>query len=131
MSKVVGIDLGTTNSLVAYVRDGVPVVIRDRGGDALLPSVVSVDELGKIYVGREAERRLLTDAGRTVYSVKRFMGKFTTLGTKRGCSVCRRRPGRYREDWPRSARFTAPEISAFILRELKHRAETFFREQGE
>ena len=44
MSRVVGIDLGTTNSLVAYVKDGVPVVIRDRGGDALLPSVVSVAE---------------------------------------------------------------------------------------
>ena len=75
MSKVVGIDLGTTNSLVAYVKDGVPVVIRDRGGDALLPSVVSVAEDQTVYVGREAERRLLTDSGRTVYSVKRFMGK--------------------------------------------------------
>ena len=44
MSKVVGIDLGTTNSLVAYVKDGVPVVIRDRAGDALVPSVVSIAE---------------------------------------------------------------------------------------
>src|SRR5438132_189112 len=75
MNTVVGIDLGTTNSLVAYVKDGVPVVIRDRGGDALLPSVVSVAEDQTVYVGREAERRLLTDSGRTVYSVKRFMGK--------------------------------------------------------
>src|SRR5882757_3805668 len=75
MSKVVGIDLGTTNSLVAYVKDGVPVVIRDKSGDALVPSVVSAAADGTIYVGREAQRRLLTDAGRTVYSVKRFMGK--------------------------------------------------------
>src|SRR6516162_4839464 len=75
MSKVVGIDLGTTNSLVAYVKDGVPVVIRDRSGDALVPSVVSAAEDGTIYVGREAQRRLLTDASRTVYSVKRFMGR--------------------------------------------------------
>ena len=75
MSKVVGIDLGTTNSLVAYVKDGVPVVIRDKSGDALVPSVVSAAADGTIYVGREAQRRLLTEAPRTVYSVKRFMGK--------------------------------------------------------
>src|SRR5581483_3361381 len=75
MSRVVGIDLGTTNSLVAYVKDGVPVVIRDRSGDALVPSIVSFAEDGTVFVGREAQRRLLTAAGRTVYSVKRFMGK--------------------------------------------------------
>src|SRR5690348_7272261 len=75
MSKVVGIDLGTTNSLVAYASDGVPVVIRDRRGDGLVPSVVSVAEDQTVYVGREAERRLLTDPARTIYSVKRFMGK--------------------------------------------------------
>src|SRR5215831_17892115 len=75
MSKVVGIDLGTTNSLVAYVKDGVPTVIRDRSDDPLLPSIVSAAADGTIYVGREAQRRLLTDASRTVYSVKRFMGK--------------------------------------------------------
>src|SRR5258705_13591876 len=75
MSKVVGIDLGTTNSLVAYVKDGVPIVIRDKDGDGLVPSVVSVAEDNTIYVGREAQRRLLTDAKSTDYSVKRFMGK--------------------------------------------------------
>src|SRR5436189_6486486 len=74
MSKVVGIDLGTTNSLVAFVRDGVPVVIRDPDGNALVPSIVSSDDI-TIYVGREAQRRLLTDANRTVYSVQRLMGK--------------------------------------------------------
>src|SRR4029450_5497552 len=75
MSKVVGIDLGTTNSLVAYVREGVPVVIRDASGDALVPSVVSIGDDGTIFVGREAQRRLLTSPSRTVYSVKRFMGR--------------------------------------------------------
>ena len=75
MSKVVGIDLGTTNSLVAYVEDGVPVVIRDAGGDALVPSIVSIGDDGTIFVGREAQRRLLTAPSRTVYSVKRFMGR--------------------------------------------------------
>src|SRR6188474_2300635 len=75
MSRVVGIDLGTTNSLVAYVQDGVPTVIRDKNGDGLVPSIVSAAADGTIFVGREAQRRLLTDANRTVYSVKRFMGK--------------------------------------------------------
>src|SRR5258705_12132811 len=75
MSKVVGIDLGTTNSLVAYVDDRRPVVIRDDSGDALVPSVVSIGEDGTIYVGREAQRRLLTTPSRSVYSVKRFMGR--------------------------------------------------------
>src|SRR3974390_1450278 len=75
MSKVVGIDLGTTNSLVAYVKDGMPFVIRDKTGDGLVPSIASASADGTIYVGREAQRRLLTDPRHTVYSVKRFMGR--------------------------------------------------------
>ena len=62
MSKVVGIDLGTTNSLVAYVKDGAPQVIRDKQGDGLVPSVVSFGDDGTVHVGREAQRRLLIDA---------------------------------------------------------------------
>ena len=134
MSKVVGIDLGTTNSLVAYVKDGVPLVIRDRAGDGLVPSVVSVAADGTVYVGREAQRRLMTEASRTVYSVKRFMGKglddvrddarlfpFAIGGDPSG--IVRIGLG--------AREFTAPEISAFILRELKRRAEEFFASQGE
>ena len=134
MSKVVGIDLGTTNSLVAYVKDGVPEVIRDEQGDALLPSVVSVGDAGTIHVGREAERRLLTQAQRTAYSVKRFMGRgredvqheaehfpFRVSGEAGG--VVRIGLG--------DKEYTPPEISAFVLRALKLRAEAFFAEQGE
>ncbi|HEX7797412.1 MAG TPA: Fe-S protein assembly chaperone HscA [Vicinamibacterales bacterium] len=134
MSKVVGIDLGTTNSLVADVRDGVPVVIRDKSGDALVPSVVTAAPDGTVFVGREAQRRLLTEANRTVYSVKRFMGKgvddvqdeakllpFRIAGESGG--VVRIGLG--------EREFTPPEISAFILRELKRRAEEFFAAQGE
>jgi Fe-S protein assembly chaperone HscA len=134
MGKVVGIDLGTTNSLVAYVHDGRPVVIRDDNDDPLVPSVVSVGEDGTIFVGREAQRRLLTSPERTVYSVKRFMGRgiedvkgessllpFRVSGETGGVV----RIGlEHRE-------FTPPEISAFVLRELKHRAEEFFKKQGE
>jgi len=134
MGKVVGIDLGTTNSLVAYVGERGPVVIRDASGDALLPSVVSVDAGGTVFVGREAQRRLLTDSSRTVYSVKRFMGRgvddvrdeahllpFRVGGEAGG--VVRIGVG--------GQEFAPPEISAFVLRELKRRAEEHFREQGE
>jgi Fe-S protein assembly chaperone HscA len=134
MSKVVGIDLGTTNSLVAYVKDGVPVVIRDPNGDALVPSVVSVAEDQTVFVGREAERRLLSDSARTVYSVKRFMGK----GVNDVGDESRLFPFRVGGDQGGIVRiglggreYTAPEISAFILRELKHRAEVHFSEQGD
>ena len=73
VGKVVGIDLGTTNSLVAYVGPKGPEVIRDSSGDALVPSVVSIGENGTVYVGREAQRQLLVTPDRAVYSVKRFM----------------------------------------------------------
>src|SRR4030095_13912120 len=134
MSHVVGIDLGTTNSLVAYVKNGVPEVIRDPSGDALVPSVVSIAEEGTVFVGREAQRRLLTSPSRTVYSVKRFMGRGIddvrdeaallpfSIGGEAGGVVRIGVAGR---------EFTPPEVSAFVLKELKHRAEEFFREQGE
>jgi molecular chaperone DnaK len=134
MSKVVGIDLGTTNSLVAFVGKDGPVVIRDGSGDALVPSIVSIDVSGAVSVGREAERRLLTDPLRTVYSVKRLMGRgaddvrgeaalfpFRLSGEAGG--VVRVGLG--------DRELTPPEISAFILRELKRRAEEYFLEQGE
>jgi Fe-S protein assembly chaperone HscA len=134
MSKVVGIDLGTTNSLVAFVGKDGPFVIRDPSGDGLLPSVVSIGADDVVHVGREAERRLLADPGRSVYSVKRFMGRgaddvreeaahfpFQLRGENGG--VVRIGLG--------DREFTPPEISAFILRELKRRAETYFLEQGE
>jgi len=134
MGKVVGIDLGTTNSLVAYVDEGRPVVIRDESGDALVPSVVSVGGEGTIFVGREAQRRLLTAPSRSVYSIKRFMGRgiddvpdelallpFRVSGE----------PGGVVRIGVADREFTPPEISAFILRELKHRAEEHFRQRGE
>jgi Fe-S protein assembly chaperone HscA len=133
MSKVVGIDLGTTNSLVAYVKDGVPQVIRDKQGDGLVPSVVSFGDEGTVHVGREAQRRLLIEAQRTVYSVKRFMGK----GRDDVRDEAGHFPFRIGGDdgvlriGVGDKEFTPPEISALVLRELKYRAEAFFAEQGE
>jgi Fe-S protein assembly chaperone HscA len=134
VGKVVGIDLGTTNSLVAYVHDGVPHVIRDGSGDALVPSVVSLAEDGTFFVGREAQRRLLTAAARSVYSVKRFMGR--GIDDVRGESALLPftvggEPGGVVRIGLGDREFTPPEISAFVLRELKQRAEDHFREQGE
>jgi Fe-S protein assembly chaperone HscA len=145
MGKVVGIDLGTTNSLVANVRDGAPQVVRDSSGDGLVPSVVSLGDDGTIFVGREAQRRLLTAPGRTAYSVKRFMGRGVDdvrdeaallpfrVGGEAGGVV---RIGLGDPTSPGATaghgrEFTPPELSAFVLRELKQRAEDHFRDQGE
>src|SRR5258706_6315282 len=132
MGKVVGIDLGTTNSLVAYVDNGVPVVIRDESGDALVPSIVSVGEDGTIFVGREAQRRLLTAPSRTVYSVKRFMGR----GIADVKGDARLLPFRIKGEVVvridiGGREFTPPEISAYLLKELKRRAEEHFQKEGE
>jgi molecular chaperone DnaK len=136
MRRAIGIDLGTTNSLVAYVKDGEAVVIPDRTGDRLMPSVVAFPADGPILVGRDAERRMIVDPAHTVYSVKRFMGK----GVDDVADEARQFPFRVGgapggvlkiglADGPVS--LTAPEVSAFILRALRYRAEVFFATAGE
>jgi molecular chaperone DnaK len=131
MGRIVGIDLGTTNSLVAYIdpQTNQPKCIPGPYGDTLCPSIVSLDPDGSIIVGEPARRRLLTQPERTIYSVKRLMGRGVAdiqdelklfpfridLSSK---NVIRVRLG--------DKFFTAPEISAFILRELKNWAESFF-----
>jgi Fe-S protein assembly chaperone HscA len=135
MGRVVGIDLGTTNSLVAFVKDGEPLVIRDKSGDGLVPSVVTVAAGGTVFVGREAQRRLLTEPASTVYSVKRFMGKSIDDVRDQARLFPFRIGGGATDGVVRIGlgdhEFTPPEISAFILRELKRRAEEFFASQGE
>jgi molecular chaperone DnaK len=133
MGRIVGIDLGTTNSLVAYMdaQAGRPKCIPGPYGDTLCPSVVSLDSNGSIIVGEPARRRLLTQPERTIYSVKRLMGRgpadiqselklFPFRIDPSSSSVIRVRLG--------ERVFTPPEISAFILRELKNWAEAHFGE---
>jgi len=142
MGKVVGIDLGTTFSLVAYTEFGQPNCIQGPVGTTLCPSVVSLDEDGQVVVGELARQRLLTHPERTIYSVKRLMGRgvedvreelkiFPFRIDEKSKNVIRVRLGGGAEH--RSNRgervFTPPEISAFILRELKSWAETFFGEE--
>jgi molecular chaperone DnaK len=133
MGRVVGIDLGTTYSLIAWLdpATGTPQCIPGPYGSTLCPSVVSVDENGKILVGEPARQRLLTHSERTIYSVKRLMGRgvadvqaelklFPFRIDAGSQNVIRVRLG--------DRTFTPPEVSAFILRELKGWAEAFFKE---
>jgi Fe-S protein assembly chaperone HscA len=121
---VVGIDLGTTNSLVAYVDGGVPRVIHDEDGSALVPSVVAFGATGPV-VGHAARRMLVRDAPRTVYSVKRFMGKgYEDVREELRYFPFRVAPSReivrIRID---DRELTPPEISAHVLRALRAQAE--------
>jgi len=133
MARTVGIDLGTTNSLVAYVdsKTGEPKCIPGPNGSTLCPSVVSLDPDGGIIVGEPAGRRLLTQPERTIYSVKRLMGR----GVADIQDELKLFPFRIDPTSKNAIRvrlgdkfFTAPEISAFILRELKNWAEAHFGE---
>ena len=133
MGKTVGIDLGTTFSLIAFVdpATGEPRCIPGPYGETLCPSVVSLDANGTIVAGEPARRRLLTQSNRTIYSVKRLMGRgvddirdelkiFPFRIDAESRNVIRVRLG--------DKYFTPPEISAFILRELKSWAEDFFKD---
>jgi molecular chaperone DnaK len=133
MGRTVGIDLGTTYSLVAYMdpTTGTPKCIPGPYGSTLCPSIVSVDPDGKLLVGEPARDRLLTQPERTIYSVKRLMGRgvadiqdelklFPFRIDPESKNVIRVRLG--------DRLFTPPEISAFILRELKSWAENYFGE---
>ena len=108
--KTIGIDLGTTNSLVAYWTDNGPKIIPNVLGSNLTPSVVSVDENGEIYVGQIAKERIITHPHLTASVFKRYMGteKVFNLGNHS---------------------FTPEELSSFVIRALKSDAEAFFAEE--
>jgi len=134
MARTVGIDLGTTNSLVAYVdaQTGEPKCISGPNGSTLCPSVVSLDPDGRLVVGEPARRRLLTQPERTVYSVKRLMGRGVADIQDELKLVFRFAFDPISKNvHSRSHRrqvFHAAEISSFILRELKNWAEAYFGE---
>jgi Fe-S protein assembly chaperone HscA len=135
--RVVGIDLGTTNSLVAYMEGDAPVVIPGVDGSNLVPSVVALDPIpaggGRptVTVGNSARKALIETPERVIYSVKRLMGR----GLQEIQDELKLFPFRLAEDVeegevPRirlgELKFTPPEISAYILRQLKRNAERFF-----
>lgn len=107
---IIGIDLGTTNSLVCVCQDGKPILIPNSLGETLTPSAVSVDENGEICVGAVAKERLISHPESSAASFKRYMGtnKVFTLAENR---------------------FTPQELSSFVLRQLKEDAEQFLGEE--
>ncbi len=129
--RIVGIDLGTTNSLIAHLDLTGPKIIPGTDGNPLVPSVVSIAANGEIVVGNAARELLLTHPERTVYSVKRLMGR----GLEDVRDELRLFPFRIAEGSGAVIQlqlgdrtFTPPEISAMILRQLKQNAEAFFGE---
>ena len=110
MARAVGIDLGTTNSVVAVLEGGDPTVIANAEGSRTTPSVVAFAKNGEVLVGEVAKRQAVTNVDRTIRSVKRQMGTDWTV----------------RID---DKKFTAQQISAFILQKLKRDAEAFLGEK--
>ena len=128
---IVGIDLGTTNSLVAYMQGDSPVVIPGEDGVNLVPSVVALDENNQIIVGTAARRYLIETPERAVYSIKRLMGR----GLEDIQAELKLFPFKLAEDLQQGEvlrikigerTYTPPEISALVLRQLKRNAERFF-----
>lgn len=129
--RIVGIDLGTTNSLVAYMEGGAPIVIPGEDGSNLVPSVVGLDQNNHFIVGNAARTILIEHPERAVYSVKRLMGRgiddiheeLKLFPFRMAEDV---KPGEVLKIKLGDREFTPPEISSLILRQLKKNAERFF-----
>ncbi|MCI0371556.1 MAG: molecular chaperone DnaK [candidate division NC10 bacterium] len=132
MSKVIGIDLGTTNSVVAVMEGGEPVVIANQEGGRLTPSVVAFTKDGERLVGQVAKRQAITNPENTIFSIKRFMGRryeevqheiklvpYRVVHTPAGDARVEIRGKQY----------SPPEISALILQKLKEAAEAYLGEK--
>jgi molecular chaperone DnaK len=133
MSKIIGIDLGTTNSVVAVMEGGDPTVILTAEGSRLLPSVVAFNKNGERLVGQTAKRQAVINSQNTVYSIKRFMGRhYDDVATERkmvSYQVVRGPSGDARVKIPITGREYSPqEISAMILGKLKADAEAYLGE---
>src|SRR5579885_2068961 len=115
MAKVIGIDLGTTNSCVAVMEGGDPVVIANSEGSRTTPSVVAFTDSGERLVGQIARRQAITNPNNTVFAIKRLMGRRFDDGAA----------------WVeiRDKRYSPPEISAFILQKMKQTAEDYLGEK--
>jgi molecular chaperone DnaK len=133
MGKAIGIDLGTTNSVVAVVQAGEPVVIPNQEGSRTTPSVVAITEKGERLVGQIAKRQSITNPENTIFSIKRLMGrKYNTPEVEH---ARKRLPYKIVEASNgdahveiRGKRYSPPEISAMILQKLKQAAEDYLGE---
>jgi molecular chaperone DnaK len=131
-NKVIGIDLGTTNSVVAVMEGGQPTVIVNQEGSRITPSVVALTKEGERLVGQVAKRQAVTNSQNTVFSIKRFMGrKFDEVqseSTRVPYKVVRSQNG---DAWvdARDKKYSPPEISAMVLQKLKQAAEDYLGEK--
>ena len=130
MEKVIGIDLGTFNSCVAVLESGTPVVIANRGGYKVTPSMVAITEAGKRLVGHIAKRQAVTNAENTVYACKRLIGrKFDSPQVKNAMATCPYHivegPHADVRIQLRDKMYSVSEISAMILQEMKMIAEDY------
>jgi len=133
MSKIVGIDLGTTNSVVAVMEGGDVTVIPTAEGSNLCPSVVAFTKTGERPVGQTAKRQAVTNSENTVFSIKRFMGRhYDEVETERKMvpyQVVKGPAGDARVRIPVTGKeYTPQEISAMVLQKLKHDAEAYLGE---
>src|SRR2546423_4244036 len=134
MGKIIGIDLGTTNSCVAVMEGGEPVVIPNAEGSRTTPSIVAMNKSGERLVGEVAKRQAVTNPENTVYSIKRFMGrKYDDPEVDRDrrlvpYKVVRAGNG---DAWVevQGKQYSPPEISAMILQKLKTDAEAYLGER--
>ena len=132
MSKIIGIDLGTTNSVVAVMQGGEPVVIPNQEGARTTPSVVAITKGGERLVGQVAKRQAITNPENTVYSIKRFMGRrYDEVGeeAKRVPYKLVRGPHDDARVEIAGKTYSPPEVSAMILQKLKAAAEDFLGEK--
>jgi molecular chaperone DnaK len=134
MSKIIGIDLGTTNSVVAVMEGGEPVVIANQEGGRTTPSVVAFTKSGERLVGQVAKRQAVTNAENTVYSIKRFMGRrYDEVNEEMKMvpyKVTRSSNGDARVEIS-GKEYSPPEISAMILQKLKAAAEDYLGQKVE
>ncbi len=133
MSRVIGIDLGTTNSCVAVVENGQPTVIPNSGGYKTTPSMFGISQDGKRLVGHLAKRQAITNARNTIFAAKRLIGRrFDDPEVQKSIDLCPYEIVRGPNEDPRikigGKTFTCPEISGIILREMKRVAEEYLSE---
>ena len=132
MAKVIGIDLGTTNSVVAVVEGGDPAVIANQEGSRLTPSVVAFTKEGDTLVGQVAKRQAITNPENTIFSIKRFMGRrydeVLSEAKLIPYKVLKADNGDVRVE-SRGKVYSPPEISALVLRKLKEAAEAYLGEK--
>ncbi len=133
MARVIGIDLGTTNSVIAVMEGGEPTVIPNAEGSRLTPSVVAISKSGERLVGQVAKRQSITNPENTIFSIKRFMGrKFNEPDVQRDSKLVPYKitaaPNGDVQVWMGGRAYSPPEVSAMILQKLKQDAETYLGE---